>query len=101
MYNEGLHNLYSSPNRRKTESIKIRLAGHAASMGEMPAKFSSVNLKRSELERPGLRSEDKLTWLLKKKMCVNFIWQVLKGSNEPWIPYKMDPCMGSCVNVGF
>jgi len=70
-------------------------------MGEMPTKFPSGNLKRSELERPGLRSEDKLKWLLKKKMCVNFIWQVLKGSNEPWIPYKMDICMRNCVNVGF
>jgi len=70
-------------------------------MGEMPTKFSSGNLERSELERPGLRSEDKVKWLLKKKMCVNFIWGVLKGSNEPWIPYKMDTCMGNCVHVGF
>lgn len=67
MYNEGDHNLYSSPNRRMTESIKIRLAGHAACMRERPTKFSSGNLKRSELERSGLRSEDKLKWLLKKK----------------------------------
>jgi hypothetical protein len=67
-------------------------------MGEMPTKFSSGNLMRSKLERPGLRSEDKLKWLLKKKMCVNFIWRVLKGSNEPRIPYKMVTCMG---NVGF
>ena len=37
----------------------------------------------------------------RKKMCVNFIWQVLKGSNEPWIPYKMDTCMGNCMNVGY
>jgi hypothetical protein len=36
-------------------------------MGERPTKFSSGNLKRSELERPGLGSEDKLKWLLKKK----------------------------------
>jgi hypothetical protein len=36
-------------------------------MGEMPTKFSSGNLKRSELERPGLGSEDELKWLLKKK----------------------------------
>jgi hypothetical protein len=33
-----------------TESIKIRLVGHAACMGEMPTTFSSGNLKRSELE---------------------------------------------------
>jgi len=34
---------------------------------KMHAQFSSGNLKRSELERHGLRSEDKLKWLLKKK----------------------------------
>jgi hypothetical protein len=37
----------------------------------------------------------------RKKMCMNFMWRVLKGSNEPWIPYKMDTCMGNYVNVGF
>jgi hypothetical protein len=51
-----------------TESIKIRLAGHAACTRDRPTKFSSGNLKRSELERPGLRSEDKLKWLLKKNV---------------------------------
>jgi hypothetical protein len=76
-----------------TESIKIRLTGHAACMRERLTKFSSGNLKRSELERPGLRSEDKNKWLLKKKRWESFIWRVLKGSKEPWIPYKMDTWM--------
>jgi hypothetical protein len=35
LHNEGLHNLYSSPNIiRMIQSRKMRWAGHVASMGE-------------------------------------------------------------------
>lgn len=38
----------------------------------------------------GLDMRINLNGSWRNKMCVNFIWWVLKGSNEPWIPYKMD-----------
>ena len=67
-------------------------------MGEMrkAATFLSGNLKRSELERPGLWSEDKLKWILKKKKKVCELHLM-----SPWIPYKMDTFIRTCVNVGY
>jgi hypothetical protein len=34
LHNEGLHNLYSSPDIRQVKSRRMRWAGHVARMGE-------------------------------------------------------------------
>jgi hypothetical protein len=65
LHNEGLHNLYSSPNiiRQIVESRTMRLAGHVARIGEERKAYGVLMGKpegKSPLERPRRRGEDEM-----------------------------------------
>jgi hypothetical protein len=63
LYNEELHNLYTSPNIiRMIKSMRMRWAGHVAHMGDMRIAYKVV-VGKPEGNRPLIRSrrwKDKL-----------------------------------------
>jgi hypothetical protein len=70
MHNEELHNLYSSPNIiRMIKSMRMRLAGHVAQMGEKRNAYRVLVGKpegKSPLGRSEYRWEDNIKMDLRK-----------------------------------
>jgi len=68
LHNEGLNDLYSSPNNIQViTSRRMRWAGHVARMAERHTGFWWRNLReRDYLEDPGIDGRIILRWIFKR-----------------------------------
>jgi hypothetical protein len=77
LYNEELHNLYSSPNIvRMVKSRRMRWAGHVACMGAMRSVYKILVGKpagKRPIRRPRCRWEDNIKMDLKEMEGVDWI----------------------------
>jgi hypothetical protein len=87
LHNEELHNLYSSPSIiRMTKSMKMRLAGHVARMGEKHAyrKFLGKPKGKRQLGRPRRRWVDNMKMDLREIGWGGMVWIDLAQDRDQW-----------------
>jgi hypothetical protein len=88
LYNEELHDLYSSPNIvRVIKSRVIRWAGHVVRMGEERSVYRVLMGKpegKRPLGRPRHRWENNISWDFQEVGCEGMDWIGLAQDRDRW-----------------